>query len=216
MSIINMSPNNAESKEKRPFYHLFFIFTLKNYDKKIAYHFLSHTSEDALYNDCNLIQSNFETLQEACQNKINFYIYHCISDYSETNKVKTERPSELADITIIDVIEDVTELITKELENNTYPELPHPAIARKENHLVLGMYANKDIKYNIVANEDLIRNYIYNTIYRFGRLIYTDGIRTYNGCIKDEYLKPYDEKAKTFYKGYGKNICMATPTIPYE
>ena len=116
----------------------------------------------------------------------------------------------------MDGIEDMVYILQKELEEQTYEDLPTPAIARKCNHLVLNMYANKDIKFNVVANRDLIRNYIYNTIYRFDRLIYTDGICTYDGCIKREYLEPFDDRAKRFFDGYGRKINVSQPTIPYR
>lgn len=211
MSIITINPEET----KHNYYHIFFCFHLRNYDTPIAYHFMSHSSTDALYSDTNLIQSAFETLQETCCNKINFSIQSYLSEHTDNDKIKEENQS-LKDFVIIDVIEDIVDILTKELENNEYDELPNPAIARKCNHIVLGIYANKDIKYNIVANSDIIRNYIYNTICRFGRLIYTDGIRTHNGCIKTEYLEPYDKKAKTFYEGYGKQLNLSQPTIPYE
>lgn len=196
-------------------YHLFFVFRLRNYNLPVVYHMMSHTSEDALYSDVPLLQSNFETLQETCQNKINFEFYHTLSPEHEADKIRDKLPI-LKDAIIIDTIENVVEILEKELESNAYDELPTPSIARKCNHLVLNIYANKDIKFNVVDNSDLIRNYIYNTIYRFGRIIYTDGIRTHNGCIKTEYLTKYDEKAKQFFEGYGKNIDRSRPTIPYE
>lgn len=208
--------STAVSTEKEiHHYHLFFVFRLRNYNLPVVYHMMSHTPEDALYSDVPLLQSNFETLQETCQNKINFEFYHTLSPEHEADRIKDKLPV-LKDAIIIDTIEDIVYILKKELESNKYDELPTPSIARKCNHLVLNMYATKDIKYNVVNNDDLIRNYIYNTIYRFGRIIYTDGIRTYNGCIKTEYLTKYDEKAKQFFEGYGKNIDRSTPTIPYE
>ena len=44
------------------YYHLFFVFSLRNYNRPIAYHLRSNTLKDALYRDSDLFQSTFETL----------------------------------------------------------------------------------------------------------------------------------------------------------
>lgn len=106
-------------------YHLFFVFSLRNYNRPIAYHMMSHASEDALYSDVPLLQSNFETLQETCQNKINFEFHHVLSPEHETDKLRNKLPV-LKDAIIIDTIEDIVYILEKELESNTYDILPSP------------------------------------------------------------------------------------------
>lgn len=209
-----MTMTNTVNDEVR-YYHLFFVFSLRNYNRPITYHLRSNISKDTLYRDSDLFQSTFETLQKTCQNKINFVFYHIRSSQEDPNNLRDTLPI-LKTAIIMDVIEDMVYILQKELEEHVYETLPTPAIGRKCNHLVLNMYTNKDIKFNVVDNSDLIRNYIYNTLYRFGRLIYTDGIRTYNGCVKSEYLEPFDNRAKQFFDGYGRTINLSRPTIPYK
>ena len=69
-------------------------------------------------------------------------------------------------------------------------------------HLVLNIYANGDYVFDSVDNVELKAYIEYNKLWRFGRLIYVDGQRVYNGCIKDEYLKKYDDIARKLYKNY--------------
>lgn len=161
-------------------YHLFFVFQLHNYEKPIAFHHMSHTCEAALHSDMCNIQSLFETLQKACQNKINFRLLNKLSEHTKAADVLPD------DYIYINVIEDMTDIIQKELDSNTYEDLPVPAIARKENHLMCSICAKKDILYKIVDNKRLMSNYIHNTIFRFDRRIYIDGILTYDGCVKSE------------------------------
>lgn len=72
------------------------------------------------------------------------------------------------------------------------------------NHLVLNIYSNGSYVSEIVKDSDL-KNYIeYNKLWRFGRLIYVDGQRVYNGCIKNEDLNKYDLIANNFYNTRGK------------
>jgi len=82
------------------------------------------------------------------------------------------------------------------------------------NHLTLGIYTNKQFKYNVVREEDLEHHIEYNKTLRFGRLLYVDGKRIYNGCMKEEYLAEYDKLAEEFYANH--KINMNKPTIPYE
>lgn len=181
-------------------YHLFFVFQLHNYEKPIAFHHMSHTCEAALHSDMCNIQSLFETLQKACQNKINFRLLNKLSEHTKAADVLPD------DYIYIDVIEDMTDIIQKELDSNTYEDLPVPAIARKENHLMCSICAKKDILYKIVDNKHLMSNYIHNTIFRFDRLIYIDGILTYNGCVKSEFIEPYNKRVERFLETYGDNI----------
>lgn len=85
-----------------------------------------------------------------------------------------------------------------------------------KNHLVLNIYASGDYKYNVVKDSHLEENIEFNKTWRFGRIIYVDGKRVYNGCIKEEALDKYDEIAKDFYENKAKDINMYVPTIPYE
>jgi hypothetical protein len=82
------------------------------------------------------------------------------------------------------------------------------------NHLTLGIYANKEFKFNVVRDEDLSSHIEYNKIFRFGRILYVDGKRVYDGCIKPEYLPKYDKIAEEFYSN--NSINMNKPTIPYQ
>lgn len=81
-------------------------------------------------------------------------------------------------------------------------------------HLTLGVYANGEYKFNVVRDEDLELHIEYNKTFRFGRILYVDGERVYDGCIKPENLEKYDQIAKEFYKT--NNINMNVATIPYR
>ena len=85
-----------------------------------------------------------------------------------------------------------------------------------KNHLVLNIYASGDYKYNVVRDSDLKDNIEFNKTWRFGRIIYVDGKRVYNGCIKEEALGKYDEIAIYIYENKAKDINMSVPTLPYE
>ena len=66
-------------------------------------------------------------------------------------------------------------------------------------HLVLNVYASGAITFDEIAETEL-RHYIdYNKLWRFGRLIYVDGKRVYNGCIAEGGFEKYDQIAKDFY-----------------
>lgn len=66
-------------------------------------------------------------------------------------------------------------------------------------HLVLNLYSNGEYVFESVSNSEL-RNYIeHNKKWRFGRLIYVDGKRVYNGCIEKDALGQYDAIAKKFF-----------------
>lgn len=80
-------------------------------------------------------------------------------------------------------------------------------------HVTLGVYTNGQYKYNVVRDEDLESHIDYNKTFRFGRLLYVDGKRVYNGCIKEECLERYDKIAEEFFS---KDIDKSKPTIPYE
>lgn len=82
------------------------------------------------------------------------------------------------------------------------------------NHLTLGIYGNKQIVYNVVREEDLQNHINYNLTFRHGRLLYVDGERINNGCMKENILYTYDEIAKNFIDN--NNINLMQPTIPYR
>lgn len=54
------------------------------------------------------------------------------------------------------------------------------------NHLTLGIYSNGQYKFNVVRDEDLESHIEYNKTWRWGRLLYVDGKRVWNGCVKTE------------------------------
>lgn len=82
------------------------------------------------------------------------------------------------------------------------------------NHLTLGVYPNGQLAVNVVRPEDLESHIEYNKTFRFGRLLYVDGKRVYGGCIKEEYLEPYDKIAEEFYSN--NNVDMNDATLPYR
>lgn len=82
-------------------------------------------------------------------------------------------------------------------------------------HLTVGIYPNKDYTYNIVRGLDLDSHIEYNKVFRCGRILYVDGVRVYNGCIKEEYLQEYDELYNQLIKQIG-DVSNRPPTIPYR
>jgi len=83
------------------------------------------------------------------------------------------------------------------------------------NHLTLGIYGNGQYKYNVVREEDLEHHIRYNKIWRFGRLLYVDGQRIYDGNSQTKAaLDRYDKIAEDFYKN--NKVNMNVPTIPYR
>lgn len=82
-------------------------------------------------------------------------------------------------------------------------------------HLTIGIYPNKDYAYNIVRDLDLESHIEYNQKFRCGRILYVNGVRIYNGCIKDEYLQEYDELCNQLIKQLG-DVSNRQPTIPYR
>ena len=82
------------------------------------------------------------------------------------------------------------------------------------NHLTLGIYNNKQYKFNVVSDEDLESHIEYNKTFRPGRIFYVDGKRVNDGMLKPEYLSEYDKIADEFYKN--NNVDMSKPTIPYR
>lgn len=73
-------------------------------------------------------------------------------------------------------------------------------------HLVLNIYANGEYLFEYVNNSDLKEYIDYNKVWRFGRLIYVDGKRVYNGSIKSDSLDKYDKIAKKFYSEHNRGL----------
>lgn len=82
------------------------------------------------------------------------------------------------------------------------------------NHLTLGIYANGQYEFNVVREKDLESHIRYNKTFRFGRLLYVDGKRVYDGNVQTkENLDRYDKIAEEFYKN--TKVDMNIPTVPY-
>lgn len=73
-------------------------------------------------------------------------------------------------------------------------------------HLVLNIYSNGEYVFEYVNSLDLNEYIEYNKVWRFGRLIYVDGKRVYNGCIENGYLDKYDKIAKNFYVQHNRSL----------
>lgn len=84
------------------------------------------------------------------------------------------------------------------------------------NHLTIGVYSNEQWKYNVVRDEDLDHHIWYNKTFRWGRLLYVDGKRVYDGCHSEEILPKYDKIAEDVYSDLIGKINMNNPTIPYR
>lgn len=82
-------------------------------------------------------------------------------------------------------------------------------------HLTIGVYTNKQWKYNVVRDEDLKDHIEYNKTWRWGRLLYVDGVRVYDGCHKPESLPMYDSLAKEVYEDLLKKVNLHKDTRPY-
>ena len=84
------------------------------------------------------------------------------------------------------------------------------------NHITIGVYTNGQWKYNVVRDEDLESHIEYNKTFRWGRLLYVDGVRVYDGCHKEEVLGKYDAIAREVYADLSSRVNMGVPTIPYR
>lgn len=84
------------------------------------------------------------------------------------------------------------------------------------NHLTIGVYSNGDWKYNVVRDEDLESHIDYNKTFRFGRILYVDGKRVYDGTSHPHELEHYDAIEKRVREEILKDINMNKPTIPYR
>lgn len=69
-----------------------------------------------------------------------------------------------------------------------------------KNHLSLRLYPNKDYVINVVSDANLASHIEYNKIYRFG-------------CLKEDYLKEYDEYTSNLLKTL--DIDLTKETTPF-
>lgn len=85
-----------------------------------------------------------------------------------------------------------------------------------DNHLTIGVYPNGQWKYNVVRDEDLETHIGYNKTWRPGRLLYVDGVRVWNGMLKEEYCGKYDTIEKGVRECTLKDVNMNCDTRPYH
>ena len=82
------------------------------------------------------------------------------------------------------------------------------------NHLSVRIYPNKQVVCNVVAEEDLDNHIEYNKTFRFGCLLYIDGTRVSDGCLKQEVLSDYDTFYKDWYSRIRVNVNLNKVTRP--
>ena len=82
-------------------------------------------------------------------------------------------------------------------------------------HVTLGIYPNKEYKFNVVADEHLENHTDFNIKFRPGRIFYVDGKRVNDGLLKPGYLDEYDKIAKDFFDNFDISK-YNKPTIPYR
>lgn len=83
-----------------------------------------------------------------------------------------------------------------------------------KNHVSLRVYPNKDYVVNIVSDKNLASHIEYNSIFRFGCILYIDGVRQTNGCLKEDCLKEYDDYASNILRALDINTMKET--IPFQ
>lgn len=81
--------------------------------------------------------------------------------------------------------------------------------------ITIGMYPDKHYVYNIVSKEHLEQHIEYNKTMRPGRLLYVDGKRINNGCLRKEVLPEYDNLVDELYRKLLKEVDITYPTLPY-
>lgn len=182
--------------------HILFIFQLKNYDKPVV---ISRMVDSDRLEDVLGVQAIYERLQSACKNRVDFTLGNMLIEYED---IKDDK------YVFVNDLEEMAGIIEKEIELGGHEPLPPNAIARDANHLTLGIYPDRHVTFNVVANEDVIVNYVYNITFRPGRLVYTDGHCTHHGCIRHEFLSKYDETAAKWLEE-NKGINMKYITAPY-
>lgn len=82
------------------------------------------------------------------------------------------------------------------------------------NHLSLRIYPNKDYVVNVVSDMNLANHIEYNRFYRPGCILYIDGVRKSDGCLKKSCLKEYDEYANALAQTL--DISLARETTPFR
>lgn len=82
------------------------------------------------------------------------------------------------------------------------------------NHLSLRIYPNKDYVVNVVSDMNLASNIEYNRFYRPGCILYIDGVRKSDGCLKKSCLKEYDEYANALAQTL--DLSLARETTPFR
>lgn len=79
-----------------------------------------------------------------------------------------------------------------------------------KNHLSLRLYPNKDYVVNVVSDVNLASHIKYNSTFRIGCILYIDGVRKTNGCLKESCLKEYDDYASNLLKTLDINLKKET------
>jgi len=64
------------------------------------------------------------------------------------------------------------------------------------NHVTIGIYPNGEYKVNIVRPEDLENHIEYNKTWRFGRLLFVDGVCIYRSHLNESFIQKWEEKIK--------------------
>ena len=83
-----------------------------------------------------------------------------------------------------------------------------------KNHVSLRVYPNKDYVLNVVSDENLVSHIGFNSTFRLGCILYIDGVRKTNGCLKEDCLKEYDEYASSLLKTL--DINTTKEAIPFR
>lgn len=83
-----------------------------------------------------------------------------------------------------------------------------------KNHVSLRIYPNKDYVVNVVSDENLASHIGYNSTFRIGCILYIDGVRKTNGCLKGDCLKEYDIYVSNLLKTLDINTMKET--IPFQ
>lgn len=198
-------------------YDYFFIFVTPKNQKPLGF---VHQYKDAIIHLSEWIDQNekhFLTIQKTCQNKLPITIHEYISQEDKlSNALHTDKElaTQLEPVDLTDNLDEFLNKIHTTLQQNPFPILSEPSLAMQINHIVLNIYHNGYAVHNVVRNQDVISNFLYNTNNRFGRIIYLDGVRMYNGCIKPTALADYDKMAEKWFQEV--SIDRMIPTIPYK
>ena len=81
--------------------------------------------------------------------------------------------------------------------------------------LTVGIYPNKQWKYNVVREEDLAEHIDYNLTFRPGRVFYVNGVRKCNGLISPTRLEEYDKLEEHIRTDILKDVNLYRNTRPY-